>query len=73
MMTTVLIESLTTYCTYGYLTWEWTSKIRSYAHPILFAIIYKLLAWLRLDETRLLVGYNNIFIINTKANMLTGK
>ncbi|KAL1916428.1 uncharacterized protein VTP21DRAFT_5619 [Calcarisporiella thermophila] len=39
---------------YGYLTWEWREKIRSFAHPLLFAGVYKLLDVLRLDQTKLL-------------------
>ncbi|PPD94583.1 hypothetical protein GOBAR_DD08396 [Gossypium barbadense] len=34
---------------YGHLTWEWEEGIRSYLHPIMFALFYKLLALLRLD------------------------
>ncbi|KAK4431922.1 GPI mannosyltransferase 3 [Sesamum alatum] len=35
---------------YGHLTWEWKKGIRSYLHPILFAALYKALAFLRLDS-----------------------
>ena len=33
------------------LTWEWevSSALRSWSHPALFAALYKLLAFLRLD------------------------
>lgn len=34
---------------YGHLTWEWKKGIRSYLHPMLFALLYKVLAFLRLD------------------------
>ncbi|XVF47802.1 hypothetical protein PTKIN_Ptkin03bG0140200 [Pterospermum kingtungense] len=34
---------------YGHLTWEWEKGIRSYLHPMLFALFYKLLALLGLD------------------------
>lgn len=34
---------------YGHLTWEWTKGIRSYLHPMLFAILYKVLSILHLD------------------------
>ncbi|GAQ90751.1 phosphatidylinositol glycan class B [Klebsormidium nitens] len=29
---------------YGYITWEWREGIRSYAHPLIFAALYKALA-----------------------------
>ncbi|XP_073018353.1 LOW QUALITY PROTEIN: mannosyltransferase APTG1-like [Primulina eburnea] len=35
---------------YGHLTWEWRKGLRSYLHPLLFAAIYKILAFLRLDS-----------------------
>ncbi|KAL9243696.1 hypothetical protein vseg_017553 [Gypsophila vaccaria] len=34
---------------YGHLTWEWEKGIRSYLHPLLFAVLYKVLAFLHLD------------------------
>ncbi|KAF7838088.1 GPI mannosyltransferase 3 isoform X1 [Senna tora] len=34
---------------YGHLTWEWKEGIRSYLHPMLFVVLYKILALLRLD------------------------
>ncbi|WOL05414.1 GPI mannosyltransferase 3 isoform X1 [Canna indica] len=37
---------------YGHLTWEWKEGIRSYLHPLLFALLYKMLAFLRLDTPR---------------------
>lgn len=36
-------------CRYGHLTWEWKRGIRSYLHPLLFAVLYKFLAFLHLD------------------------
>ncbi|XP_042066073.1 mannosyltransferase APTG1-like [Salvia splendens] len=34
---------------YGHLTWEWEKGIRSYLHPLIFAALYKVLAFLHLD------------------------
>uniref|UniRef100_A0A5B6YXW7 Mannosyltransferase n=1 Tax=Davidia involucrata TaxID=16924 RepID=A0A5B6YXW7_DAVIN len=34
---------------YGHLTWEWKKGIRSYLHPVLFALLYKVLALFHLD------------------------
>ncbi|XP_057962646.1 mannosyltransferase APTG1 isoform X1 [Malania oleifera] len=34
---------------YGHLTWEWNKGIRSYLHPMLFAVLYKILAIFHLD------------------------
>ncbi|KAF8400440.1 hypothetical protein HHK36_013738 [Tetracentron sinense] len=34
---------------YGHLTWEWKKGIRSYLHPMLFALLYKLLQLFGLD------------------------
>ncbi|XP_027069635.2 mannosyltransferase APTG1-like isoform X1 [Coffea arabica] len=34
---------------YGHLTWEWNRGIRSYLHPSIFALLYKVLAFLHLD------------------------
>ncbi|KAK3221606.1 hypothetical protein Dsin_008631, partial [Dipteronia sinensis] len=34
---------------YGHLTWEWKEGIRSYLHPMLFALLYRILAILHLD------------------------
>jgi phosphatidylinositol glycan class B len=39
----------------GYLTWEWTHGIRSYAHPLLFAAIYKLLDFFNLSNSGLVI------------------
>ncbi|XP_066593990.1 GPI mannosyltransferase 3 [Prorops nasuta] len=36
---------------YGYLTWEWIAKIRSYIYPFLIFLLYKMLAILQLDCT----------------------
>ncbi|XP_042989501.1 mannosyltransferase APTG1 [Carya illinoinensis] len=35
---------------YGHLTWEWKKGIRSYLHPLLFAVLYKVLTLLGLDS-----------------------
>ncbi|KAA8522802.1 hypothetical protein F0562_009225 [Nyssa sinensis] len=35
---------------YGHLTWEWKKGLRSYLHPLLFALLYKVLALLHLDS-----------------------
>ncbi|XXG74680.1 hypothetical protein AAC387_Pa07g3338 [Persea americana] len=34
---------------YGHLTWEWKKGIRSYLHPLIFAFLYKVMAFLHLD------------------------
>ncbi|KAG0462276.1 hypothetical protein HPP92_020752 [Vanilla planifolia] len=34
---------------YGHLTWEWERGIRSYFHPLMFALLYKVMAFLGLD------------------------
>ncbi|CAB4434386.1 unnamed protein product [Rhizophagus irregularis] len=46
---------------YGYLTWEWKEKIRSIAHPLLFATLYKNLAILGLDKGNLFIYAPRIF------------
>lgn len=40
---------------YGHLTWEWKEGIRSYFHPLLFAFLYRILAFLHLDKSLLMV------------------
>jgi phosphatidylinositol glycan class B len=40
---------------YGYLTWEWFAALRGWAHPLLFAALYRALAALRLDTPAALV------------------
>ncbi|KAI9312154.1 Alg9-like mannosyltransferase family-domain-containing protein [Dichotomocladium elegans] len=40
---------------YGYRTWEWRSQIRSYAHPLIFAVVYKMIDALGLSETSALL------------------
>lgn len=35
---------------YGYLTWEWREGLRSFVHPLLFAVVYKLCELLDLGE-----------------------
>eukprot|EP00898_Chlorokybus_atmophyticus_P007326 jgi/Chlat1/7595/Chrsp64S07151 len=34
---------------YGYLTWEWREGVRGYLHPLIFAALYRILQWLKLD------------------------
>ncbi|KAG9441821.1 hypothetical protein H6P81_017675 [Aristolochia fimbriata] len=34
---------------YGHLTWEWQRGIRSYLHPLIFAALYKIIAFFQLD------------------------
>ncbi|KAL6980644.1 Mannosyltransferase aptg1 [Sarracenia purpurea var. burkii] len=34
---------------YGHLTWEWKKGIRSYLHPMVFALLYKILSLFHLD------------------------
>ncbi|KAJ2377352.1 glycosylphosphatidylinositol anchor biosynthesis [Coemansia sp. RSA 2607] len=41
---------------YGYITWEWRHALRGFAHPMLFAAVYRLLALLRLDDTALILA-----------------
>lgn len=41
---------------YGHLTWEWKKGIRSYLHPMLFALLYKILALLHLDTPLVMVN-----------------
>lgn len=43
-------------CRYGYITWEWREAVRGYAHPLLFAALFKLLALSGLDSPAALVG-----------------
>lgn len=40
---------------YGYLSWEWTKGIRSYLHPGIIAIVYKILQLIGVDSTEMLV------------------
>ncbi|KAJ2600190.1 glycosylphosphatidylinositol anchor biosynthesis [Coemansia sp. RSA 1721] len=40
---------------YGYITWEWRHALRGFAHPMLFAAVYRALAMLRLDDTSLIL------------------
>jgi phosphatidylinositol glycan class B len=34
---------------YGHLTWEWSEGLRSYLHPLIFAVLYKIIAIFRID------------------------
>ncbi|KAI8605845.1 Alg9-like mannosyltransferase family-domain-containing protein [Dissophora ornata] len=40
---------------YGYLTWEWDVGLRSVLHPAIFAVLYKVLALLGLDDGSLFI------------------
>ncbi|XP_033634121.1 GPI mannosyltransferase 3-like [Asterias rubens] len=40
---------------YGYLTWEWRTGLRGFAHPAIFAVLYKALAVLQLDHPILII------------------
>lgn len=40
---------------YGHLTWEWRNGLRGYLYPSIFAVFYKLLAILGLDNRLLLI------------------
>ncbi|OAD01713.1 glycosyltransferase family 22 protein, partial [Mucor lusitanicus CBS 277.49] len=45
----------------GYLTWEWREKIRSFAHPLAIAMVYKLIQVVGLDSTHVLVAAPRYF------------
>ncbi|KAF2077016.1 hypothetical protein CYY_001648 [Polysphondylium violaceum] len=40
---------------YGYMTWEWKEMIRSFLHPLIFVVTFKLLDILHLDTTYLMI------------------
>ncbi|XP_008582490.1 PREDICTED: GPI mannosyltransferase 3 [Galeopterus variegatus] len=40
---------------YGYLTWEWTERLRGYTYPLIFASMYKILHLLEKDSVQLLI------------------
>lgn len=40
---------------YGYKTWEWREGIRGYSYPLLFAILFKCIGFLRLDLPKIIV------------------
>lgn len=46
---------------YGYLTWEWQARIRSYIYPFLISILYRILAFLDLDNVILLTNSPKLF------------
>ncbi|XP_076958345.1 mannosyltransferase APTG1-like [Bidens hawaiensis] len=46
---------------YGHLTWEWSKGIRSYLHPMLFAILYKILSILHLDTPLFMIKAPRLF------------
>lgn len=37
---------------YGHVTWEWVVGIRSYVHPLMYAVVYQLLRWAGMDGWR---------------------
>jgi len=47
---------------YGYTTWEWqpASMLRGFFHPLVFAVLYKILQLLRLDTPYALVQVNPV-------------
>ncbi|XP_076914903.1 mannosyltransferase APTG1-like [Bidens hawaiensis] len=46
---------------YGHLTWEWSKGIRSYLHPMLFAILYKILSILHFDTPLFMIKAPRLF------------
>lgn len=46
---------------YGYLTWEWREKIRSFAHPMTMGLIYKMIQLAGLENTHVLVAAPRYF------------
>ncbi|KAL9255738.1 Mannosyltransferase APTG1-like protein [Drosera capensis] len=46
---------------YGHLTWEWKKGIRSYLHPLLFSLLYKLLALFHLDTPAIMMKAPRVF------------
>ena len=40
---------------YGYLTWEWREGIRGYTFPLIFTPFYKVFAFLKLDNARIVI------------------
>ncbi|KAI8828672.1 Alg9-like mannosyltransferase family-domain-containing protein [Chytriomyces cf. hyalinus JEL632] len=40
---------------YGHLTWEWTHRVRGFAHPMIFAAEFKALELAGLDDTELMI------------------
>jgi phosphatidylinositol glycan class B len=46
---------------YGYLTWEWKEKIRSFLHPMTIACVYKIVQFLGLEDTQVLVAAPRYF------------
>ncbi|KAJ2851467.1 hypothetical protein IWW36_001106 [Coemansia brasiliensis] len=41
---------------YGFVTWEWRHALRGFAHPMLFAAVYRMLWLLGLDNSFLVVS-----------------
>lgn len=46
----------------GHLTWEWEHGLRSYLHPALFAILFKILKFVNLDTPFLVTIVSNYFV-----------
>lgn len=46
---------------YGYLTWEWREKIRSFAHPLTIALVYKVIQLVGLDDTFIFIAAPKYF------------
>lgn len=44
----------------GYMTWEWTAKIRSYLYPAIFTLIYKLADLMSMDNYATMVGHHTV-------------
>jgi len=57
---------------YGYLTWEWKEKIRSFSYPLLFTFPYMILKRFKLDNTDLLVSFliYSLFVQKKKKNTI---
>lgn len=45
---------------YGFLTWEWKQGLRSYIHPFIFFLLYKILKFMSLDIPFLLINIPRI-------------
>ncbi|KAJ3066462.1 hypothetical protein HDU98_010202 [Podochytrium sp. JEL0797] len=45
----------------GYLTWEWTHKVRGFAHPMLFAGVYKVVQGLGGEDTEWIIVAPKLF------------
>ncbi|KAI8323640.1 hypothetical protein GQ54DRAFT_251746, partial [Martensiomyces pterosporus] len=52
---------------YGFATWEWHYALRGFAHPMMFAAVYRALGWLRLDDTFLILAAPYALVALTAA------